>query len=339
MTEQTNLTSQRKNGIDLFRLIAALFVLTLHNEYDKIPVQFAEGIQLSTRWAVPFFFVCTGYFLKNKVIDRKINFLNIQKNLVQLISLFIITTIIFTPFAILRYNLVFHILNLLIGVFYHLWFIGAMIFGYIFIWYIFYIGRASLLPWISGFLLIMNVVSSAYNVFFGIDLGSDTYGFLLSIPFMYLGMFLGGINLSKKMRPVLIALVIAGFLLQFLEADIIYGLTENNRPDLKLLLGTIILSISLFMLSATMDIRTNVFSTMGQKYSLFVYLYHPFAHALVALALSILPFAFARFAQVVNPILGLVVALFAAQILERYFKPLYKVLNGDFFKTQQSIDP
>jgi surface polysaccharide O-acyltransferase-like enzyme len=333
MTEALPLKVQRKNGIDLFRLIAALFVLTLHNEYDKIPIAFAEGIQLSTRWAVPFFFMCTGYFLNKKIINGKLDFLRIQNNLVHLISILLVTTLLFSPLAIIRYDLVFHVANLFLGVYYHLWFVGAMIFGYVFIWYIFYIGRSSLLPWISLFILGMNLLSSSYNVFTGIDLGADLYNFLISIPFMYIGLAASKLKLNNSIRPILVALVIAGFLLQFLEARLIFDQIKPNHFDHKILLGTIIMAVALFLFSATINLKKNVFSTLGQKHSLFIYLYHPFAHAIVAKTFTlILPIAYIGLGQVINPFLTFILMILASVILEKHLKRLYEVLNGHLTK-------
>jgi surface polysaccharide O-acyltransferase-like enzyme len=334
MTESGKVTSQRKNGIDLFRLIAALFVLTLHNEYDKIPVGLAEGIQLSTRWAVPFFFMCTGYFLSKKIINGKLEFSRIQNNLVHLISILLVTTILFSPLAIIRYDLVFHVANLFLGVYYHLWFVGAMIFGYVFIWYSYYIGRSNFLPWISVFILVMNLLSSSYNVFIGMDLGADLYNFLISIPFMYIGIAAAKLKLNKSLRPVLILLVVVGFLLQFLEARFIFDHIKPNHFDHKILIGTIVLSVALFLLSATINLRENVLSRLGQKNSLFIYLYHPFAHAIVAkVFVMILPLGFLGLGQVINPSLTFILMISAALIMEKRFKPLYDVLNGHLVKT------
>jgi surface polysaccharide O-acyltransferase-like enzyme len=334
MTESGKVTSQRKNGIDLFRLIAALFVLTLHNEYDKIPVGLAEGIQLSTRWAVPFFFMCTGYFLNKKIINGKLEFYRIQNNLVHLISILLVTTILFSPLAIIRYDLVFHVANLFLGVYYHLWFVGAMIFGYVFIWYSYYIGRSKFLPWISVFILVMNLLSSSYNVFIGIDLGADLYNFLISIPFMYIGLAAAKLKLNKSLRPVLIVLIVVGFLLQFLEASFIFDHIKPDRFDHKILIGTIVLSVALFLLSATINLRENVLSRLGQKNSLFIYLYHPFAHAIVAkVFVMILPLGFLGLGQVINPSLTFILMILAALIMEKRFKPLYDVLNGHLVKT------
>lgn len=54
-------------GIDAVRFVAALCVVAIHSFMEYQNITDAYTVRILTRWAVPFFFVVTGYFLKEDV--------------------------------------------------------------------------------------------------------------------------------------------------------------------------------------------------------------------------------------------------------------------------------
>lgn len=65
---------KRKNGIDLFRLIGAFFIMCIHAEYGKLNQEYVDNLRLFSRWAVPFFFITTGFFLGSKIQKNALDF-------------------------------------------------------------------------------------------------------------------------------------------------------------------------------------------------------------------------------------------------------------------------
>ena len=58
---------KRNNGVDLFRLVGAFFIILVHTDYYNLNNALSENIRISARWALPYFFICSGYFLYEKI--------------------------------------------------------------------------------------------------------------------------------------------------------------------------------------------------------------------------------------------------------------------------------
>ncbi len=118
-------------GIDFFRIIAALLVITVHTS----PLEDVSGIadflltRVIARTAVPFFFMTSGFF----ILDNAKKAVRAIKNL---LVIYFISTVIYIPINIYsgyfkQENLFFNILKDIIfdGTFYHLWYLPAAILG------------------------------------------------------------------------------------------------------------------------------------------------------------------------------------------------------------------
>ena len=87
MTNSSTATSARNQSVDTFRLLAALGVVILHVEYPNVPNEIAIGLRLMSRWAIPFFFLISGYFLAAN--NTKSSRLNVQPAVERLIWIFL----------------------------------------------------------------------------------------------------------------------------------------------------------------------------------------------------------------------------------------------------------
>lgn len=80
----------RLNVLDLLRFIGAFFIMTLHTSLGDLNDSIQQDIRLSARWAVPFFFCTTGYFIGKKITSQNLlSFASIQLNIIKLISVFL----------------------------------------------------------------------------------------------------------------------------------------------------------------------------------------------------------------------------------------------------------
>ncbi|TSJ40740.1 acyltransferase [Mucilaginibacter corticis] len=320
----------RKNGIDLFRLVASFFIICLHTSYGNLNKEIVDDLRLLSRWALPFFFITTGFFLGYKIENNTLDFKNIQKNVSLLISILIISSIVCLPIDIVKGNMSIGVSNILTGLHAHLWFIGSLLIGYIFIWYLFFIKRNNYLPYISIGILLLALFSDSYDQVFGKNIDFELARFLLSIPLMYIGIILAKKeNVFNSISNILlIGLVIAGIAIQFIEAQLLFKYFNYDKFNHQFLLGTIIIAIPLFILSTKINTEENVLTKWGKEYSLFVYLYHPLTLAVMTVIFKFTPNSF-DFIRWFSPVIAFTLTLTFSIILNKFFPKIYNIMNGN----------
>lgn len=319
---------ERKNGIDLFRLIGAFFIMCIHTTYGSLNQEFVDNLRLISRWAVPFFFISTGFFLGNKIEKKTLDFKRIQKNVITLISILIVSSIIYLPIAFIKGDIPVQISNILTGSYFHLWFIGSLLTGYIFIWYLYSIKRNKILPLISIFIIILAIFSDSYDQFFNKHIDFGTIRFLLSIPFMYIGIIISKKENNLGNYKFLTGLVFIGLIAQYIETELFLKLFNYEKINHQFLIGTIVIAISLFIVSSTLNLRDNIFSKWGKEYSLFIYLYHPIIYNVIWIILMKLIPDYYDSIKIFSPFIGFTLTLAFSIILHRFFPKIYNIMNG-----------
>lgn len=322
----------RKNGIDLFRLIGAFFIMCIHTNYGNLNQEYVDSLRLVSRWAVPFYFIATGFFLGNKIDYNNLDFKRIEKNVSMLISILIISSIIYLPLDFIHGNNINSIVNILTGSYFHLWFIGGLLVGYIFIWYLYYIKKSKALPYISIFILLLALLTDSYDQFFNLSLDYTLFSVLISIPFMYIGIILSKTDTILVSINLLIGLVLLGFAIQFIEAELFLKLFNYNKYTHQFLIGTIITAIPLFVISSKINLKENRFSEWGKKHSLSIYLYHPLIYEFMRVTLNKIAPNNQEAINLFSPIVGFTLTLAIAITLDRLFPKIYDVLNGKIQK-------
>ncbi|MEQ9405253.1 MAG: acyltransferase [Cyclobacteriaceae bacterium] len=320
----------RNNGVDLFRLIGAFFIMLLHNKYGELSSSVVGNIALFSRWAVPFFFITSGFYLGRKITNKgNSDFEIIKKNVIHLISILIISSLVFLPVNFIQGNYFFPISIILSGSYFHLWFIGSLLFGFISIWFIYAIGKQRYLPHLSALILLYALFCDSYDLFFNVSMSFDFARFLLAIPFMFIGILFSKKNFSngKNYKVLAFTIIVVGALIQYLEASFFEFLYNYQRGLHQLLVGTVIMSAGVFLFSIMLDRPGNYFSYLGKKYALFIYLYHPVTYLLILKMIKSFDLENTVF-QVLQPPTGFVITLLAALFLEKYFANIFNVLEG-----------
>ncbi|MDU5208180.1 MAG: acyltransferase family protein [Clostridium sp.] len=124
----TNTLIKKYNSIDLCKYFMAFLVVAIHTH----PLEGCENNLIMTiyntivSFAVPFFFVSTGFLLFIKIKDdyyEKENILRVKKYIVKTIKLYLLWTIVYIPFAIYGYmvdshGIVYNILEFFRGLFF-----------------------------------------------------------------------------------------------------------------------------------------------------------------------------------------------------------------------------
>lgn len=181
--------AKRYNSIDNFRILSSLMVIAIHSfpfsSYDKI---FDNIITLTIfRIAVPFFFIVSGYFLMGPYALKQ-NYItehNINKNISSLLSLYLISMIIYLPLSILNntINMDISFLNLLKmiifdGTFYHLWYFPAIILGLILVKYMIKHLNIKIVFFISIILYIIGLFGDSYYGFIDNAILNSSYNII-----------------------------------------------------------------------------------------------------------------------------------------------------------------
>ena len=93
--------AERLSGIDSFRLLAALGVVCLHvGPLEGLYGSVGDFIRLFGKWAVPFFFMLSGYFLaKNLTEERLVNSIS------KIVLIFASSSLLMLPLLILNRGL------------------------------------------------------------------------------------------------------------------------------------------------------------------------------------------------------------------------------------------
>ena len=325
-----NTTIQRNHTIDVFRLIGAFCVVALHSPLGTMPNTLALAIRLGSRWAVPFFFLVSGYFIANSLRDRKQ--INLSKSINSLIGILIVANLIYCLFYLVDANpastLDLDFTKIMVGQSEHLWYIGSTVFGLIMLQYL--VSRYSdKVLFVVGLVILFFVLSYSYSGITGIHMQQDVARYFTSIPFIFAGFLIGRHPefLRHLSVPICIAVTILGFLLESGEAIALYKFTGAGPHNQEMLLGTAILALGIFCLSlASVTVQTNKLAEAGRKYSLLIYLYHPI---IITVVYSIWNLgSYNTHLYWVSPLIDFIITLLILRVIQRISPVAFKALSG-----------
>ena len=276
---------KRNLGFDCLRLVCAFCVVCIH-----VPYSFKYLVEPWTRFAVPVFFMLSGFFSEGQSNPRRqirrILILCIGANVLHLLFQLVLNAATGQSSALLLQDLrnpLLWIAFLLLNtspISTPLWYLGALLYVLVLINLLDRgPGRKHLYPFIPV-LLALNLILGTYaTLIFGKILPvSFSRNFLfMGLPFFLLGDLLA----HRKTIPgkhMLILVLAAGILLSFVENYLLYKGFSLLYRDLYL--GSILMSYALFRLvqihpdpTYTPQLRT--LALWGRKYSLPIYILHP----------------------------------------------------------------
>lgn len=315
---------KRQNGIDFFRLLAALGVITVHvGSMDGVHEAIVESIRLASRWAVPFFFMLTGFFLALRLS---------QDRLIHLLSkasvIFVCASILLFPLSMNVYGVKAATANLVSfrylinGTYFHLWYLSSLILGLLIIIVLRHLNIRFLLPAIAAGTLATYLIFGSYA-----PVGEDVLRYarhLSSVGFIYLGIAIH----SREVRThYALTMFLAGFIIQFVEGYYINEIIHTKAMyEFQFLLGTLLMSLGIFFIAKNMNLP-HWLGTLGAKHSLVIYLIHPYFIQIFksfnlttqAESIFIIPFTF-------------IFSLLFSYLLFKLLPKIYFALNGDLSK-------
>lgn len=142
------------NAIDIMKFVCTLMVVIIHvSPFGSSELKIMELINYVVKFcfvriAVPFFFVCSGFFLYRKTDYNNFSAVPVKRYIIRMFKLYCIWSAIYFP---LCYSDIFHnskgILNgallyiknfFLVGSYYHLWYFTALIFATVVVSFLIY---------------------------------------------------------------------------------------------------------------------------------------------------------------------------------------------------------
>lgn len=268
----------RIQGLDAFRLLGALCVVALHvnsASYPLLDTALSDDLRLASRWAVPFFFIVTGYLLAHRGLERAL-----PGTLARAVVIAVMANLLLLPYDWLWLGPRSTLLALLdpkvlaLGVQVHLWYLGANVLGLL---ALFAVQRYADLRWLAlpalGAIVLTAVTGAYYPpAGFGFVMSRE----LLAISFLWIGLRLAhrapGVRLS-------LALVLGGLVLQWLESRWLVHRWGVELRTIEFLFGTVPLAVGVFGLALAWrpGIVVDRLGALGARYSLGLYVLHPYA--------------------------------------------------------------
>jgi|GEM_PF-577573 len=289
--------SEVYSGVDLFKLIAAVLVVMLHvvERYNFFTAELKYTITL---FAVPFFFIASGFFFcrgLNNTNDKKSYFIRYQKQLLQIFLIWAI--IIYSPFIISSYIWnnpdagIINILLLLIRRIFIIgpgpfWYIVSLIFSITILYLLHNKPKLIVLCMVLGFILqivytcfrgftaqfeIINLINKMVYVVYSWEFNFIMYG----VPFCGIGYFI----CKKEFRlniKISFAIFIVSTLLRVLEYNLPYIFSNNDFfTDNAITLAFIPQAVSYFMIAKELQVNiSKECSFTLRKLSSFIYFLH-----------------------------------------------------------------
>lgn len=277
---------KRLYNFDSLKMVCAILIIFLH-----IHTPYQEYILPLTRCAVPCFFMISGFLIYSE--DKTYFEKRLKRGIKRITGILIWSTVVFmiVKFIFAIHDNDFSFLNLRAFVDFilfnenpfgfHLWYIGAYLYTLIIVLVFSKNNKIEYIYWAIPILLLTDLCLGKYSIVllhreFPVIIVRN---FLcVGIPYFSIGMFLSQkqecINQINQLRIFTLLGVIIFSILSMIENRILINIGMNATRDHYI--STTFLAISLFLLFTTYKQETpNLLSKMGEKDSLYIYIFHP----------------------------------------------------------------
>ncbi len=273
------MTENEKSGMfDLFRLIAAILVISIHTSPLETINPYADIFltRIIARTAVPFFFMVTGFYT---------NFEQPKKALLKLTKMYLAVTLLYLPFSIYSgYFSGFSLgkaLKMLIfdGYYYHLWYFPACITGILLVHFLEKLSAKKAFV-IAIILYIIGIFGDSYygitivplKIFYNILFGIFSYtrnGLFFAPIFLLMGSKLKKANMKFDSKKVAVAVEIF-FVIMTAEAFLLKGFNIPRHDSMYVFLVPTMLFLFAFLSSIKIPQKPIL-----RKISMWIYIIHP----------------------------------------------------------------
>jgi len=304
----TTVAVKNFNAVDVARFVLAIFIVTIHTEPFSQLNETANFIctQILARVAVPFFFIAASYFFFRKIDIRQLHQhrsdadgRHLKKYIVRVVKLYGIWSALYLILFFydwsqkgesLATNLFYLFRGPFVGIYYHLWFLSALILVILAVYAALRYVNPKLL-WTSGLILCglallfalysTFVHGGAWDVLTDLDnrylenmAGHLAFGLL----FVILGAILSQHRIVPRNKTILSLLFAAAMAAMFLGAFWLRKDGLNRGVDLTMAPAAVLL----FLLLANIHLKDSAFIPYFRNTSLLIYLIHPLFIVLIA---------------------------------------------------------
>lgn len=283
----------RNYTVDLFKFFSALLIIGIHTSpfSDINENLYFFVVNVFCRLAVPFFAVCSGYYLTKVIQKNDYRIATIKRQEIKLIKLYLIWTVLYffydIPFAIkggyctVKNYIGYGINAITSGSSYHLWYLISLIYALpLFYFCIKYLKKKSIIP-LMIVLYCVKVISYGYvkwlpspvlyvfNLFNKFDAMFNAVFLLL--PLLLLGYIIATGN-TLRIKKCVLGFVIS-FTLLSIEAFVLKSFGQDSVSFIFFTLPT-----SYFAFSTVIQLHFAQDMKIGKllgSVSLFIYCFHP----------------------------------------------------------------
>lgn len=288
-----NQQPKRNSNLDVAKAIACIGVVIMHCSFPGVAGKFAAYL---FKYAVPLFFMISGYFLYKPSLSKEEKVKNLKRKIGHIFRILVTAELLSACFFIIkdylntgeyRFTLTYTdiCINCFSGTFFNgtLWFLYSLLWAYVII----YIYKKITPPYLINVnLLISGLIIFVIHIFLRTiiknmefyDVRMFRNALMYGLPFILMGY---GIRKSEMTawyhklaitNPIIcISLYILGYIVSVGE----YALTHTS---IDIYIGTILSTWALFTfcVSAPIKIKNKYLLIIGEKLSLYVYIVHIF---------------------------------------------------------------
>ena len=328
---KTYLMRTRNYTIDLFKFISSILIIGIHTNLfvdinDTLNFAFVDIV---CRLAVPFFAVCSGYFLSKSLAKNEFRAKPIKKQEWKMIKLYALWTLLYLLYSIPTWIKTgwmsfgafkdYAVATITQGSHYHLWYLISLIYALpLFYLCVRFIKNRKLLLVIMILLYIIKAFSYGYSQWLPVFMQSafrmgNRFSALFDAVFLLLPLLLLGFFISQKKISLKFSLIgfIVSFSLLTVEA---FTLKEFGQESVSFIFLTLPTAYLLFSLISQMNWNLNgkVCTLLGSA-SLIIYCFHPM---IVELFIDIVPSSIILFLgmAIISVLLSLMLMFIKARI-------------------------
>jgi len=267
----------RLAGLDALRFFAAFSVVTLHIEpYDALPRTVLEAVWSLARYAVPAFFLLSGFFAYPKLRQDPGSVL---KSLTKLLQIQVVACAAYVPWQVLRGSAISDLLTpgiLVSGTAFHLWFPPALGVALLVLAVALSTGRVVWIGCFGGLVLIAYAASNLFGL--GEPANDALLRFLSGIPLVGIGAFMRrGDAMGIGLRGAAMILTV-GIVLQSVEAFVVRPRFDGASQIFQFGFGSVLVAVALVVAGMRLSERRvpglGCLGRLGAKYSLGIYVWH-----------------------------------------------------------------
>lgn len=298
---------QRAYNIDSLKILCAFLVIFIH-----VYTPYREYIVPVARCAVPCFFIISGYFIFSE--DQKAFSCHLYRGMKRTFQLFLWSSLLFAivkilsaafndeDFSFLSWWALCKFICLNDNPFgYHLWYVGAYLYTLAIVWFFIRKNKLKWLYVVVPVLLLADLCLGKYSlVLWGREFPNIlTRNFLcVGIPYFMIGTLIKHYKVRflsyQRLRLLTLGGVILFSLTNIMENRLLTEADMNATRDHYI--SSTFLAISLFLYFLYFkQTKSNFISDLGEKDSLYVYIFHPLIIMIFPILREVMPMLWSDF--------------------------------------------